>query len=431
METGASTALKSGPVTSLQRIYLRIALAGLVALVYAALWTINAKALEVREHFYQSYFSFPASTPQAYGDLRYYLVWLDCVRAGASIDKPCSLGSPIPWVYPSAWLLVAYTGLSVRHTITVAAVLFIGLIAMAAYLCSPGSVSEVFYDALFLVSPPFVLALERCNMDILIFILLGLAVALASRRIVLGAFGLVWVGALLKIYPGVALLAFVRKKSDVIAAGLGVATLLVYIQAIRPQLKLIYLILPQTEWESFGSPELFLILGKKMEAMGHPVPLINSVIPLLAVAVCTISVALLAFAFVRRRFDMDLEPLDDISQHAFTVGGLVYCACWSLGMNFNYRYIILAMTLPKAWAWASAKFRWRWAYGAYLLAALAMAWLALFQYMHPWIEIGHALLGWFLYGWLVFTLVLLYGRAVVTALGEGTASIILQQGHGS
>jgi hypothetical protein len=47
--------------------------------------------------------------------------------------------------------------------------------------------------------------------------------------------------------------------------------------------------------------------------------------------------------------------------------------------------------------WASAKFRWRSAYGTYLRAALAMAWLALFQYTHPWIEIGHALLGWFLY----------------------------------
>jgi hypothetical protein len=81
--------------------------------------------------------------------------------------------------------------------------------------------------------------------------------------------------------------------------------------------------------------------------------------------------------------------------------------------------------------WASAKFRWRSAYGTYLRAALAMAWLALFQYTHPWIEIGHALLGWFLYGGLLFTLILLHGRTVVTALGEGTASIILQQRRGS
>ncbi len=429
MKTEAGAALQGGPVTSRQRIYLRIALAGLVALAYAALWTINARPLDVRQHFYQTYFSFPASSPQAFGDLGYYLVWLDCVRAGAPTDKPCSLGSPIPWAYPTAWLLLARTGLSVRHTIPMAALLYIGLVAMASYLCAPRCVSEVCYDALFLISPPFVLALERCNMDVLIFLLLGLAVALASRRAVLGAFGLVWVAALLKIYPGVSLLAFIRKKVDVIAAGLCAATILVYLEAIRPQLRITYRIVQQTEWESFGSPELFLILAQKLEAMGHPVRLPHSVIPLFAVAVFTISVALLAFAFVRRRIDMDLEPLDDISQHAFTVGGLVYCACWSLGMNFNYRYIFLAMTLPQAWTWGSARFRWRWPYGAYLAAALAMAWLALFQYEHPWIEIGHAILGWFLYGVLLFTLILLYGRTVVTALGKGTASLTLQRGR--
>jgi hypothetical protein len=425
MKTGDGAVVQGGPVSSRQRIYLRIALAGIVTLAYAALWTINTKPLEVREHFYQSYFSFPASTPQAYGDLRYYLVWLDCVRAGAPTDQPCSLGSPIPWAYPTAWLMVAHTGLSVRQTIPSAAFLYIGLIAMAAYLCAPGSVSEVFYDALFLVSPPFVLALERCNMDILIFLLLGLAVVLASRRAVMAAFGLVWVAAFLKIYPGVTWLAFIRKKRDVIAVGIGVATLAVYVEAVRAQLRFLYTILPQSEWESFGSPELFLILAKKLETMGHPVRLLHSVIPVFVAAVFSIVVAILALTFVRRRIDMDLEPLDDISQHAFTVGGLVYCACWPLGMNFNYRFIFLAMTLPQAWTWVSARFRWRWAYGAYLLAALTMAWLALFQYTHPWIEIGHALLGWLLYGLLLFTMILLYYRKGVAVLCEKASSLTL------
>jgi hypothetical protein len=183
--------------------------------------------------------------------------------------------------------------------------------------------------------------------------------------------------------------------------------------------------LPQSEWESFGSPELFLILAKKLETMGHPVRLLHSVIPVLAAAGFSIVVAILALTFVRRRIDMDLEPLDDISQHAFTVGGLVYCACWPLGMNFNYRFIFLAMTLPQAWTWVSARFRWRWAYGAYLLAALTMAWLALFQYTHPWIEIGHALLGWLLYGLLLFTMILLYYRKGVAVLCEKASSLTL------
>jgi hypothetical protein len=56
-----------------------------------------------------------------------------------------------------------------------------------------------------------------------------------------------------------------------------------------------------------------------------------------------------------------------------------------------------------------------------------MALPALFQYTHPWIEIGHALLGWLVYGVLLFTLILLSWRTLVTALGERTASLILQR----
>jgi hypothetical protein len=413
------SARQGGPIPSLQRLYLRIALVSVVMLAYAALWTINTKPLAVREHFYQSYFSFPASWPQSFMDWRYYLVWLDCVRAGEPTDKPCSMGPSIPWAYPSAWLLLAHTGLSARQTVPAAALLYIGLIATVSYLFAPTSISEVCYDALFLVSPPFVLALDRCNMDVLIFILLGLAVALAGCRAAWSAFGLVWIAALLKIYPGASLLAFIRKKGDVFAAALCATTLLVYVVAIRQQLKLVYITVPQSEYQSFGSPEFFLILAKKLEAMGHPVQLLHSVIPHLAVAIYTVCVALLAFALVRQGIDVPLEFSNPIFDRAFLVGALVYCACWSLGMNFNYRYIFLSMTLPQAWAWASAKSRWRWLYCAYLLAALAKAWLALFQFRHPWIEGGHALLGWVLYGALLFTLILLYWPILVTALGKG------------
>ena len=376
---------------SSQRIYLRIALAGLLTLAYAALWTLNIKPLASREHFYQTYYSFPASTPQPFGDLGYALIWLDCVRAGVPTDQPCSLGSPIPWAYPPAWLLLAHTGLSIRQTVPMAALFYLGFVAMVTYLCSPRSFSEVCYDALFLVSPPFVLALERCNLDVLVFLLLGLAVALANRKAVMAAFGLVWVAALMKMYPGASLLAFVRKKGDTLAAGLGGVALLAYLVAIRKQLKLIYIVIPQTEFQSFGSRELFLIIGKKLQVMGHPMPLTPPVIALLAQAAFTISIALLAYVTVRGGIDKDLEPSNDISQYAFAVGGLVYSLCWSIGMNYNYRYIFVALTLPQAWAWASARSHWRWLYGAYLLAALAMAWLALFQFKHPWIEIGHAL----------------------------------------
>lgn len=93
---------------------------------------------------------------------------------------------------------------------------------------------------------------------------------------------------------------------------------------------------------------------------------------------------------------------------AFPVGALVYCGCWSLGMNYNYRYIYGAMTLPQAWARATSRFQMRWLYDPYLLVALGEAWLALFQFNNPWIEIGHAFLGWFFCGVLLFTLILLY-----------------------
>jgi hypothetical protein len=231
------------------------------------------------------------------------------------------------------------------------------------------------------------------------------------------------------MYPGASLLAFVRKKGDAFIAGLGAVTLLAYLMAIRRQLRLIYIVIPQTEFQSFGSRELFLILSKKLQAMGHPMSIPPSMIAVFAQAVFTISVVLLAFAFVRRRIDKDLEPLNGISEYAFAVGGFVYCLCWSIGMNYNYRYIFVAMTLPQAWA--SARCQWRWLYRAYLLAAMAMAWLALFQFKHPWIEIGHALLGWLLYGVFLFTLTLLYWRLLVQELGKGTVWRFMRRSEGA
>jgi hypothetical protein len=217
----------------------------------------------------------------------------------------------------------------------------------------------------------------------------------------------------------------------VLMAGLGGLTLLAYLLAIRRQLKVIYIVIPQTEFQSFGSREVFLIIGKKLQAMGHQMPLPLSVSALIAQTVFTISVALLAFVIVRRKIDKELEPSNDVSQYAFAVGGLVYSLCWSVGMNYNYRYIYVAMTLPQAWTWGSAKFPWRWLYRAYLLGALVMAWLALFQFKHPWIEIGHALLGWFLYGVFLFTLILLYWRVLVQDLGKETGWRFMRRWEGT
>ena len=100
-------------------------------------------------------------------------------------------------------------------------------------------------------------------------------------------------------------------------------------------------------------------------------------------------------------------------------------------MNYNYRYIYVAMTLPQAWAWASTKFQWRWLYRAYLMAALAMAWLTLFQFKHPLIEIVHAFLGWVLYGVFLFTLILLYWRLLVQEMGKGTGLGFMRRWEGA
>jgi hypothetical protein len=404
----------------LKASFLRIAFAGILALTYGAIWTINSKPLPVREHFYQRYFSFPASTPQSYEDWRYYFVWLDCVRAGAPTDRPCSLGSGIPWAYPSAWLLLARTGLSARHTVPTAALLYIGLIAISTWLLTPGSILELAFYALFFVSPPFILALERCNMDVLVFILLGAAVILGNRRTIWAAFSLVWVAALLKIYPAASLPAFVRKRNDFFVAGFLGTTLLAYIVAIRQQLKLLSVVVAQTEYESFGSPEAFLIMAKKLEALGHPVPMLHGGFPLIAVVIFSAGLIILAATLIRRGLAAEIEIISNtISARAFGAGALVYCFCWAVGMNFNYRYMFVALTLPQAWSWASGNSRWRGLFRAYLLAALAEAWLALFQFSHPWIEGFHAILGWFLYGTLFLVLIPFAGRILLTLRGDG------------
>jgi hypothetical protein len=395
-------------------------LLAIVVVVYAALWTINTRSLPARDHFYRTYFSFPASAPRSFEDWRYYLIWLDCVRAGMPTDRPCPLGSSIPWAYPPAWLILVRTGLSVREAVPAAALLYIGFITTAFCLFAPTSISEAGYQMLFLASPPFVLALERCNMDVLIFILLGLAVAIANRGGALRAIAIIWVAALLKVYPGISLVAFVRKKRDLSVAGLCMVSFLIYLYEIRRQMRLTYVVVPRTEYESFGSPELFLILAHKLQVMGHDVALLRTAVPILTVAFYTVSLLLAARVLIARKININFEPSGGKSEFAFLIAAVVYCFCWGLEMNFNYRYMFVAMTLPQAWIWASGTSWWGWLYRAYLSSALAKAWLTLFQFRHPWLEGAHALLGWILYGILVLTLVLLVSqRALLSPDAKG------------
>lgn len=119
-----------------------------------------------------------------------------------------------PHVYGPLWLLSGPLGLTVADAAWVGALLGLAFLAVALVAAAPRTPGAALVTALVLLSPPVLLGVDRANNDLVIFLLLAVAAALAVRvgpvRRVSGAAILV-LAAALKYYPLVVLPALAAR----------------------------------------------------------------------------------------------------------------------------------------------------------------------------------------------------------------------------
>lgn len=254
-----------------------------------------------------------------------------------------------PWArtynYPRAWLLF------MRYPF--AAIPGLGLAIDAAWLLALGlwwgrlRPREGLLAGAAACSPPALLALERCNSDLIIFLLLAAALfALSRRQPVAASLGLV-AAALLKLFPAAAFAGLLQRGWRKLLAWLGAsaAGLGLWMAADLPEIRAIAHNTPTGGPAiSYGSAVIFSIADLlHQERTGTWAG--YSERAWLGAAAAALLAGLLAWLGFRHRRPGPARDFDR-TLAGFHAGAGIYLATFIVGSNFAYRQVFLLLCLP-------------------------------------------------------------------------------------
>ncbi len=307
---------------------------------------------------------------RVYLDSYAVLAALDAVRAGADPHAANALDVlSRPHVYSDWWLALRWSGLTREQNMLVGTA-WVGAFALTAWISArPRNLAEALWLAALMISPAFMLVVNRANNDLLIFVVLAgcglVAVTPAWWRVVLSA-ACLGLATGLKYFPAPAALAFlwvrpVRRAPAVLLAGLVVvvvALLSVWTQVERSRFTIasgVYTMGAPLWWRDFGWQD------KEVALPG----LLLIVLPALGLAWSRLTTGLATRG----------EPKGRLLA---ALGAIVLLTCFLAGVNYAYRWIFVLW--PAIWLWrqaadASLPTRERWAARLACVLVLLCLWL--------------------------------------------------------
>ena len=270
-----------------------------------------------------------------------------------------------PHVYTSWWLITGNAGLTRADTGWLGAVLVGLTLVSTLVLIRPRRPAEAVVTLAVLCSPAFLLAVNRANNDLVVFIVLcGALAALRAEKVEHRTLAVVLLGlaAALKYYPlAAAILLLGARSHRELCAGLGLFTfvLLLAWPGLLPGLASAARYKPNPDGlYAFGAPMLFRNLG-----LTSPVGWL----------VLTGGLVATAFALARSHRQEALSTsANQFSEREFICGAALVVGCFFLGASYAYKLVFAVWLLP--WLWrqgaAPADERWRKLTLALLLAVL-------------------------------------------------------------
>jgi hypothetical protein len=238
--------------------------------------------------------------------------------------------------YPSAWISIAKT-LSLQHEanylVFIYVMLFLFLGCCFLLVKQHPSVTLL----LMCFSGATLLAVERGNNDILIFVLLYVASLLPS----IGYRIAIFVAILLKIYPIVAIPAYIRSFRDIAVM---IIIVLVAGMILLPEISEIRYGIPVSPSFSYGLSSILVTASQIANAFE-----INSVSA--SIVAFGVSAMLISLSFAiasipklkKRLLTTSASPMEI---HLFLIGGCVYVGTFILSSNWDYRLIFLLFCVP-------------------------------------------------------------------------------------
>ncbi|HEX7331336.1 MAG TPA: hypothetical protein VF290_07545 [Pyrinomonadaceae bacterium] len=287
----------------------------------------------------------PSMSP-SFADTRTLTVALESDLKRADIWAP---NARDPWErafnYPRVWLLLKTFGINQSHTniigLGLAVIFFVCLWRLARGL----SLRQGLYFALLVFSPVTMFAVERGNIDLLMFGLLTAAIVLFQRKDQNGTVGAavsIMLASILKLFPflGVSLFLSLPKKKALLTIGACSALFGLYLLLTAGDLRLISQATPRPTFLGYGSDVLLaFILG------GQALRLVSSTVLLAALF------AVIWLRISKRGEVLDVGTETSFELNCFRVGAALYLGTFLLGNNWDYRLIFLLFTVPQLLSW--------------------------------------------------------------------------------
>jgi hypothetical protein len=267
----------------------------------------------------------------------------------------------LPIIYSPLWLRLTFLPTDPAWTN------WMGLLVVSAFLLSLGllPLSPRPADRALIIlatfSAPPVFAMERGNVDLIMFLLaVGAALCLegALPRRILG-YGLMLVGGLLKFYPLVLLFLLLRERLRILVAiglaatAITVGTAIVFLDELRR-------LTPAPSGAPFhfmwgarniptGFPTVMRAFLRAADAPPRMIEVLAGSPWLPAILAAVLLAATFAIALrLARRPDLraSLAGLSDRTHRFLLIGGILVVGCFFAGQNINYRSIFLLLILP-------------------------------------------------------------------------------------
>lgn len=289
----------------------------------------------------------PYRTP--FIDLEYMGVAAECWRKGIDVyvGNPCDVMGR-PFTYSPLWLRAAFIPTGRAWTNGMGVCLGVLFMASLYWLLRPRRRVDVVVFTLCVLSTDVAFAIERGNIDVVLFLMLVLAVfaSLGSLRVRIAGNAVVLFAGLLKFYP-LAALGYVLRERPRVFFALTAATLVILVlfgAALGPELRAMAANIPT------GSP-----FDEKFGAGNLPAGLANAVtrvLPFLGaptarlfvrpaiLAALLLPTGVLAFWWARRSgLCGAFARLGPREEATLVYGALILCGCYFAGQSIAYRGI--------------------------------------------------------------------------------------------
>lgn len=299
------------------------------------------------------------SGPSIFFDARNVAAAVECSQLGYDplADNPCD-----PWgrtmFYPRVWLLLRVTGLEQHHTLLFGAMVVTVFVLSLLLLLPRLSLVEGLVVVAAACSPAVMFAVERANMDLVIFSGLALAAVVWRRGTAAAEYAavvIVLLMAIAKLYPAVALLALLaaRRRGTRAAAGAALVFFAAYVVATRDDIATILSTATQGQYYSYGAR---ILLGRVYHGVVGDQWGGSRTLAQVLVLLAVLLLALGLWLWLRHRshHSSTAAPLHETADLvAFRIGSLVYVGTFVIGNSFDYRLVFLLLTLPLLLRWPS------------------------------------------------------------------------------